>query len=286
MNMKYLNKSIKSILACLIILTLGSSVSFAAKGGGGGGPGGGSTATASLNPTTLDLTVGEQGSSTLSGDDAGSRSTFTWSIQTNLDVTAGALSNIRSFNVDSSASELTIQSRGNGAFSAEIILSSNNGGYYVLANTRADISLSPADVTVNVTGGDSGGGSGGGYMGGRNDTQVFDTSFAVEFSYSCLTGGCHETDRNLVDEYATSKMTHTMVKCNACHGTHTADTVGYEKPNLTGYYPGIGATGYMVDTDRCKTCHNNQHSGGGKRGSDNCYSCHAPHVFAPPNGKK
>lgn len=110
-------------------------------------------------------------------------------------------------------------------------------------------------------------------------TQVFDTSFAVEFSYSCLGGGCHETDQNLVNEYAASKMTHTMVKCNACHGTHTADTVGLEKPNLTGYYPGIGATGYKVDTDRCKVCHNNEHAGEGEKAGDNCYSCHAPHVF-------
>lgn len=110
-------------------------------------------------------------------------------------------------------------------------------------------------------------------------TQVFDTSFAVEFSYACLGGGCHETDQQLVDEYAASTMTHTMVKCNACHGTHTADTVGKEKPNLTGYYPGIGATGYKVDTDRCKVCHNNEHSGGGKKSGDNCYSCHVPHVF-------
>ncbi|MDH5387508.1 MAG: hypothetical protein OEY06_03545 [Gammaproteobacteria bacterium] len=114
-------------------------------------------------------------------------------------------------------------------------------------------------------------------------TQVFDTSFAVEFSYSCLSGGCHETDQNLVNEYAASKMTHTMVKCNACHGTHTADTVGLEKPNLTGYYPGIGVTGYAVDTDRCKVCHNNEHQGAsGKKSGDNCYSCHTPHVFAPP----
>ncbi|MDH5485706.1 MAG: hypothetical protein OEY43_10770, partial [Gammaproteobacteria bacterium] len=108
-------------------------------------------------------------------------------------------------------------------------------------------------------------------------TQVFDTSFAVEFSYSCLGGGCHETDQKLVDEYAASKMTHTMVKCNACHGTHTAETVGLPKPNLTGYYPGIGATGYKVDTDRCKVCHNNEHTGYGKKAGDNCYSCHAPH---------
>lgn len=109
--------------------------------------------------------------------------------------------------------------------------------------------------------------------------QVYDTSFAIEFSYSCLSGGCHETNQQLVDEYAASKMTHTMVKCNACHGTHTAETVGLEKPNLTGYFPGIGATGYKVDTDRCKTCHNNEHAGGGNKSGDNCYSCHAPHVF-------
>ena len=159
--MNYLNKSIKSVLACLIILALGSSVSFAGKGPGGpGGP-----------------------------DDGGDSTT----------------------------------------------------------------------------------------------TQVFDTSFAVEFSYSCLGSGCHEIDQKLVDEYAASEMTHAMVKCNACHGTHTAETVGLEKPNLTGYYPGVGATGYKVDTDRCKACHNNEHSGsGGRKSGDDCYSCHTPHVFALP----
>jgi hypothetical protein len=124
------------------------------------------------------------------------------------------------------------------------------------------------------------GGPGGGGTPPPASTQVFDTSFAVEFSYSCLGGGCHETDQTLVNEYAASKMTHTMVKCNACHGTHTAETVGLPKPNLTGYYPGIGATGYKVDTDRCKSCHNNEHSGGGKKAGDGCYSCHAPHVFS------
>jgi len=126
------------------------------------------------------------------------------------------------------------------------------------------------------------GGPGGGGSGSDDSTttQVFDTSFAVEYSYSCLGGGCHETDQNLVDEYAASKMTHTMVKCDACHGTHTVDTVGLEKPNLTGYYPGIGATGYQVDTDRCKVCHNNEHSGFGRKSGDDCYGCHAPHVFS------
>lgn len=140
------------------------------------------------------------------------------------------------------------------------------------------LSVMALSSSISVAGNGPGNGPGGG--GTTTSTQVFDTSFAVEFSYSCLGGGCHETDQNLVDEYAASKMTHTMVKCNACHGTHSADTVGLEKPNLTGYYPGIGASGYVVDTDRCKVCHNNEHTGGGKKSGDNCYSCHQPHDFA------
>ena len=109
-------------------------------------------------------------------------------------------------------------------------------------------------------------------------SQVFDTSFAVEFSYSCLSGGCHESDQKLVDDYSASVMTHAMVKCNVCHGTHTAAELGQEKPNLTGYTPGIGATGYVVGNDRCKACHNQQHTSG-RKGSDDCVSCHAPHIF-------
>lgn len=112
----------------------------------------------------------------------------------------------------------------------------------------------------------------------QSTTQNFDTSYAVEYSQSCLGGGCHETDQQLVEEYSASFMTHVMVKCNACHGTHTADTVGLEKPNLTGYYPGIGASGYTVGRDRCLTCHNNQHSSG-RKAQDECKSCHQPHVF-------
>jgi cytochrome c553 len=109
---------------------------------------------------------------------------------------------------------------------------------------------------------------------------TLDTSFAVEYSYSCLSGGCHETNQQLVDQHSQSLMTHTMVKCNACHGTHTAAEVGQPKPNLTGYHAGMGATGYIVGKDRCLVCHtaieaNNRHP---KRPSE-CISCHAPHIF-------
>jgi hypothetical protein len=127
-------------------------------------------------------------------------------------------------------------------------------------------------------------GSGRGGPGKHNDNGLdprFDTSFAMEYSDSCLGGGCHETDIQLMEEHADSFMTHAMVKCNACHGTHTADSVGVEKPNLTGYYPGIGASGYQVGDDRCIACHTPtldryDHP---YRTWD-CISCHTPHRFS------
>lgn len=115
-------------------------------------------------------------------------------------------------------------------------------------------------------------------------TQVFDTSFAVEYSYSCLGGGCHETNTKLVTDYSQSLMTHAMVKCNACHGTHTAAELGLPKPNLTGYVPGMGATGYVVGKDRCLTCHSSALSlSGHPKNPGECLSCHAPHVFPARN---
>lgn len=111
-------------------------------------------------------------------------------------------------------------------------------------------------------------------------TAVYDTSFAVEYSYSCLTGGCHETNATLMDGYKASYMTHVMVKCNSCHGTHTAAEVGKAKPNLTGYVAGMGATGYKVPKDRCVVCHSAASGQGHPNNPGECLSCHAPHTFA------
>ncbi|MDX2506492.1 MAG: hypothetical protein QNL62_18715 [Gammaproteobacteria bacterium] len=246
--MKYLNTSIKSLLACLIILALGSSTSLAARGGWGGG--GGRTPAPTVSLSASPSTIDEAQSAILS-----------WS----------------STDANSCSASWTDSSATSGSQSVSPIVTTT---YSIICNGDGGSANDSVTVTVNITGG----GSDGDYIGGRNDTQVFDTSFAVEFSYSCLSGGCHETNQNLVDEYAASKMTHVMVKCNACHGTHTADTIGMEKPNLTGYYPGIGATGYRVDTDRCKACHNNEHTGYGNKSGDNCYSCHTPHVFGAGGG--
>lgn len=108
---------------------------------------------------------------------------------------------------------------------------------------------------------------------------VFDTTYAVEKEYSCLTGGCHETNATLMTTHKASYMTHVMVKCNACHGTHTAAEVGKPKPNLTGYVAGMGATGYLVPKDRCVTCHNAASGQGHPNNPGECLSCHAPHTF-------
>jgi len=136
------------------------------------------------------------------------------------------------------------------------------------------LAMHPMAIAGNGRGGPSAGG-------GAALDSGFDTSFAIEYSDSCLSGGCHETDPQLMEEHAVSFMTHAMVKCNACHGTHTAGTIGEEKPNLTGYYPGIGAAGYQVGDDRCIACHmptleSYDHP---SRNWD-CADCHRPHRFS------
>jgi hypothetical protein len=125
-------------------------------------------------------------------------------------------------------------------------------------------------------------GFGGGSSGSTGGVQPGeDTSFAIEKSYSCLSGGCHENNSRLVNEHAASLMTHAMVKCNACHGTHTRAELGLPKPNLTGYHPGIGATGYVVGKDRCLACHSAQTSQANHpKNPKACTGCHVPHVFS------
>lgn len=319
--MKYFNKSIKSILACLVIMALGSSTAFAAK----------LSASLSATPSTID----EGQSSTLSWSSTGTSSCLaSWTSSTatsgsesvsptatttySISCTDGHRSRSASVTVtvntattpaptaSLSASPSTIDegqsatlswssTDANSCLASWTSSTATSGSESVspAATTTYDISCDgdggSANASASVTVNSAGGGYDlvGDYIGGTNATQVYDTSFAVEFSYSCLTGGCHETNQQLVDEYAASNMTHTMVKCNACHGTHTADTLGLEKPNLTGYYPGIGATGYTVGVDRCKVCHPSQHSSkdkGGRASNSECMSCHIPHVFAPPNG--
>lgn len=315
--MKYLNKSIKSVLACLVILALGSSAAYAAK----------VKISLSATPSTIDedqsslLSWSSNGADSCSASWTGSTATSgsqpvspaattTYSISctdgrksasASATVTVNAVTTPAP-TVSLSATPSTIDEGQSATLSwSSTDASSCSANWTGSSATSGSESVSPgasttysiscdgaggsandsATVTVNTTSG--GYDLVGDYIGGTNDTQVYDTSFAVEFSYSCLTGGCHETDQNLVDEYAAANMTHTMVKCNACHGTHTVDTVGLEKPNLTGYYPGIGAAGYEVGRDRCKACHNNQHNGG-RANKNDCKSCHTPHVFAPPNG--
>jgi hypothetical protein len=133
-----------------------------------------SAASASLSPTTLDLSTGQTGSSTLSGNDSNSSKTFRWSYSSGLSVSKGSYSNLSSFSVDAGKRTISITTRGRGSFSATMNFSSSNAGSYSVSNTRADISLNPKNIAVNVSssstsssgGGGMGGGGGGGGMGG------------------------------------------------------------------------------------------------------------------------
>jgi hypothetical protein len=130
---------------------------------------GGSTSTsASLSTDTVNIDAGQTGSWTISGNDGGNQREFRWSLPSGLNISTGSSSNLNNFRVRSSYGYLQVQTDGKGSFSATVNVSSGSAGTYVMDNLRADISLSPGDVTVNVasSGGTSGGGMGGGGMGG------------------------------------------------------------------------------------------------------------------------
>lgn len=126
--------------------------------------GGGSTS-ANLSTDTVNIDVGANGSWTISGNDGGSSREFRWSLPSGLNISTGSSSGMDRFRVRSDRGYFQAQTAGKGSFSGTVNVSSNSAGSYTMSNTRAEISLSPRDVTVNVT--DSGGGDmGGGGMGG------------------------------------------------------------------------------------------------------------------------
>jgi hypothetical protein len=133
---------------------------------------GGGSSSASLSTDTVNLSVGENGSWTISGNDAGSQREFRWSLPSGLTITAGSSSNMNRFRVRTDNGYFQAETNGGGSFSGTVNVSSSSAGTYTMSNSRAEISLSPRDVTINVasSGGTSGGGtSGGGMDGGGMD---------------------------------------------------------------------------------------------------------------------
>lgn len=120
--------------------------------------GGGGSTSASLSADTVNLSAGENGSWTISGNDGGSSVEFRWSLPSGLNISTGSSSNMDRFRVRSDRGYLQVQTDGKGSFSATVNVSSSSSGTYVMNNQRAEISLNPADVSVNVA--DSGGGGG------------------------------------------------------------------------------------------------------------------------------
>ncbi len=147
---------------------------------------GGGSSSASLSTDAVTVAEGETGSWTISGNDGGSQREFRWSLPSGLNISTGASSNMSRFRVRTDRGYLQVQTNAGGSFSATVNVSSNNTGTYLMQNTRADISFSPRDVSVNVGttsggtsgggmtdgGGDGGGMTGGGGMGGGGATTI------------------------------------------------------------------------------------------------------------------
>lgn len=122
---------------------------------------------ASLSTTTINIAAGETGSYTISGNDDGRDNyQFRWDIPSGLDVSKGSSSNLNKFEIDWEKMRVKVESDGRGSFSATIRVSASGNGSYFMENTRAEINLDSADVTVNVGSGGSSGGSTGGDTGG------------------------------------------------------------------------------------------------------------------------
>ena len=116
-------------------------------------------ANASLSTSTVDIAAGENGTWTISGNDDGNEREFRWSLPSGLNISTGSSSNLNRFRVRSDRGYLQVESDGRGSFSGTVNVSSSSSGTYTMQNTRAEISLSPRNITVNV-GGSSGGGGG------------------------------------------------------------------------------------------------------------------------------
>lgn len=112
---------------------------------------------ANLTTNTINISAGETGSFTISGNDDGKdQFQFRWDIPSGLNVSKGSSSNLNKFEIDWEKMRIKVESDANGSFSGTVNVSANNTGTFVLQNTRAEINLNPADVTIYV------GGTGGG----------------------------------------------------------------------------------------------------------------------------
>lgn len=137
-------RSYASFFSLLSIYVLSSSLALAAS--------------ASLSTSTVNIDVGQNGSWTISGNDDGNEREFRWSLPSGLSISTGSSSNLNRFRVRSDRGYFQVETDGRGSFSGTVNVSASSAGTYVMQNTRDEISLNPADVTVNV-GGSGGGGS-------------------------------------------------------------------------------------------------------------------------------
>ena len=184
-----MTKTLFNISAGMLLFICAISSVYSSHNSGGG------STTASLSTDAVSISVGENGSWTISGNDGGSQREFRWSLPSGLTVSAGSSSNMNRFRVRSDRGYFQAETNGGGAFTGTVNVSSSNDGSFTMSNQRAEISLNPANVTVSVTATGGGGGStpppdtgGGGTGSGSADYTLYIESGMVSLSASPDTG--------------------------------------------------------------------------------------------------
>ena len=185
-----MTKTLFNISAGMLLFICAISSVYSSHNSGGG------STTASLSTDAVNISVGENGSWTISGNDGGSQREFRWSLPSGLTVSAGSSSNMNRFRVRSDRGYFQAETNGGGAFTGTINVSSSRDGSFTMSNQRAEISLNPANVTVSVAATGGGGGStppppdtgGGGTGSGTADYTLYIESGMVSLSASPDTG--------------------------------------------------------------------------------------------------
>ena len=185
-----MTKTLFNISAGMLLFICAISSVYSSHNSGGG------STTASLSTDAVNISVGENGSWTISGNDGGSQREFRWSLPSGLTVSAGSSSNMNRFRVRSDRGYFQAETNGGGAFTGTVNVSSSRDGSFTMSNQRAEISLNPANVTVSVAATGGGGGStppppdtgGGGTGSGTADYTLYIESGMVSLSASPDTG--------------------------------------------------------------------------------------------------
>jgi hypothetical protein len=103
-------KTLSNFSAGILLFIFSISPVYASHNSGGG------SSSANLSSDTVNISAGENGSWTISGNDGGSQREFRWSLPSGLTISAGSSSNMNRFRVRSDRGYFQAETNGGGVF--------------------------------------------------------------------------------------------------------------------------------------------------------------------------